>query len=73
MANKALLARPNAHLGGWREKSTGKYQLDISLVFEDFGEGFIFAVGENQKAAFWLDEKAEIWTGGSDDEEQAQH
>ena len=68
ITNLPLLSHPNAHFGGWIDPDTNTMEINISLVFGEWEDAYVFGVENDQISTYDLATGVLTPTGGANEQ-----
>ena len=66
--NHKLLSHPNAHIGGWTDPVTKTTEINISLLFDEWEDAYMFGVKNDQISTYDLAAGKITPTGGANEQ-----
>ena len=56
-----FIASSDVHFGGWYDKTSGKWFLDLTKLIEDESDAIAFGIQQQQRCIFHLQTHQELW------------
>ena len=67
-ANHKLLSHPNAHVGNWTDPVTKTTEINISLLFDEWEDAYVFGVKNDQISTYDIATGKITPTGGANEQ-----